>query len=255
VALVGHAYRARPGEPRVVAADDGVDEVGDEALLAARALAPAGAVVVVAPRRADAMQLATRLADVLVVDGVLQTAPARASLALLAVDAAEPWGRAPFVPPAGHLRAPREALLAACDMVVAVGDEPAADVRIVSQGVLLGGVARTWADLATGDLRSARFGLIAALARPERVVRFLARRGIALRAIVRAPDHGPFPASAYALAERAPVDMWLATPKCALHLRQRLAAPVAMVDCGFRLSLRLCSALAPLVRAGASPMP
>ena len=35
VALVGHAYRATPGRARVVAPDDALHEVGDEALVAA----------------------------------------------------------------------------------------------------------------------------------------------------------------------------------------------------------------------------
>src|SRR5580700_9814061 len=93
VALVGHAYRARPGRARRALPDDGLAEVGDEALLAARSLG-SEVPVVVAPSRSLAVAEAARQADVLVLDGVLQIAPVRAALALLAVAAVEPWGRA-----------------------------------------------------------------------------------------------------------------------------------------------------------------
>ena len=42
VALVGHAYRANPRAARIVVPNDSLQEVGDEALLAARTLGPAG---------------------------------------------------------------------------------------------------------------------------------------------------------------------------------------------------------------------
>src|SRR5579863_2192867 len=42
VAFVGHAYRAIPRRAHVVQVDDVLAEVGDEALIAARALAPVG---------------------------------------------------------------------------------------------------------------------------------------------------------------------------------------------------------------------
>jgi tetraacyldisaccharide 4'-kinase len=234
VALVGHAYRAAPGRARVVRPDDAVEDVGDEALLAARALeaAPGQACVVVAPSRGEAVALASRRADVLVLDGVLQIAPARASLALLAVDAEDPWGGAPRVPPAGYLRAPVGALLDASDRVVAVGDGAGADARLVSRGAwslelepdargpaLLwpsgGGALHTWEALAR-----ARVGLLCALARPERILRALARRGVTVREVVRARDHGPFGDRdlVRARAAGAGLDLWLATPKCALHV-------------------------------------
>jgi tetraacyldisaccharide 4'-kinase len=249
VALVGHAYRAAPLRARVVGEDDALRDVGDEALLAARSLAGRlGACVVVAPDRADAVALASQLADVLVIDGVLQTAPVRASLALLAVDATEPWGRVARVPPAGHMRAPADALLAACDIVVSVGDGPQDDARIVSGGAWVGGTLHAWYALV-----GARVGLLCAMARPERLVRSLARRGVALEVIVRARDHGPFGARALALAARERVDLWLATPKCALHLCQRLSAPVAILDFGVVLSPRIRALLASVLEGREAP--
>ncbi|HEY6463199.1 MAG TPA: tetraacyldisaccharide 4'-kinase, partial [Polyangiaceae bacterium] len=118
VAFVGHAYRARPGHAREVSGADPLDEVGDEALVAARMLEAHGVRVFVGPSRGAALALATRGVDVVVLDGVLQTRPARAWLSLLSVDADEPWGRARAVPPCGDLRAPVHALLSATDQVV-----------------------------------------------------------------------------------------------------------------------------------------
>jgi tetraacyldisaccharide 4'-kinase len=252
VALVGHAYRADPRRPRVVSAyDDELREVGDEALLAARELAHARVPVVVAPRRADAVALAAKRARIVVLDGVAQTRPARASLALLAVDAAEPWGRAKAVPPAGDLRAPRAALLAACDRVVTVGSDEGADARVVSRGVWLRGSLLPWEAIA-----GARLGLLCALARPDRIVRGLERRGIALQAIVRARDHGPFGGCGCgrAIDAGAPdvkrVELWLASPKCALHvdLERFAPTPLATLDYSLLLSTPVRGALARLDR-------
>jgi tetraacyldisaccharide 4'-kinase len=159
VALIGHAYRASPRRARLVAIDDPLDEVGDEAIVAARALAPAGLTVPVAPSCQAAIALAARDADVLVLDGVTQTTPRRASLVLLAVDAAMLWWRAFAVAPRGDLRAPNDALLAACDVVVAIGDSdvvcPLADdarARMGSSGARVAENLRTWKDLAGARL-------------------------------------------------------------------------------------------------------
>jgi tetraacyldisaccharide 4'-kinase len=230
VALVGHAYRAAPRRARVVRVDDRLEEVGDEALLAARALAPIGVAVVVAPRRSDAVLLASGLARVLVVDGVAQTRPVRSSLALLAVDSGEPWGHAALVPPAGDLRAPAAALLAACDRVVTIGEDEQADARVVSRGAWLGGKLHTW-DYLVG----LRLGLFCALARPDRLIRGLTRRGLVLRALVRARDHDRFDPRALATASGDDVDLWLASPKCTLKLQHFAPVPVATLD--YRLSL------------------
>jgi tetraacyldisaccharide 4'-kinase len=234
VAFVGHAYRAHPRHARVVKSSDALADVGDEALLAARALLGTSVTVVVAPRRADAVAFASRCSDVIVLDGVAQTAPDRASLALLAVDAQEPWGRSHNVPPSGDLRAPVDALLSACDAVVAITDpQPGRqreliggswEARARSRGVWLDRKLVSWDRLA-----GARVGLVCALARPHRVWRFVEARGVSVRAIVRAPDHGPFrlPSAGPApgrLADKDAPDMWLATAKCAIHLAAAHAA-------------------------------
>jgi hypothetical protein len=91
----------------------------------------------------------------------------------------------------------------------------------------------TWATWES--IRPLRVGLLVALGRPERLVRFLAQRGVAPRVIVRARDHGPFAIHARGLAALASrfrgIDLWLATPKCALHAERALSAlPVAVID-------------------------
>ena len=184
VALIGHAYRASPRRPRLVSPEDELGEVGDEALLAAQVLQPLGARVVVAPNRAEALAFAARVVDVVVLDGVAQTAPVRASLALLAVDAFEPWGHARAMPPGGDLRAPKDALMAASDIVVSVGEGGTAAAK--SRGVWLGQTLCTWSEVA-----SLRVGLICALARPDRVVRSLGKKGVVPSAVLCGPDHGP----------------------------------------------------------------
>jgi len=219
VAFVGHAYRARPGRARVVSPHDSLAEVGDEALVAAQALAGHHVRVVVASSRVLAVELAARGTDVLVLDGVLQTAPSRAFLSLLAVDEEEPWGLAEAVPPRGDLRAPVAALLAAADLVVRVG-EGSPDARVSSGGARLGDTFYSW-----GALRPLRVGLACALARPRRLLRSLARHGITPVATAFGADHGPISAGALC----APVDLWLATAKCALHV-PATRAPLGTLD-------------------------
>jgi tetraacyldisaccharide 4'-kinase len=230
VALVGHAYGGKPGRARVVSPADPLADVGDEAILAAIALAPARAQVVVAPRRAEAVELAATLADVLVVDGLVQTRP-RATLALLAVDTSLPWGRAAAPPPCGDLRASPDALRAATDLVVPVGDG-STEAALVSDGVEVDGRRLGWAELA-----GLRLGLVTVLGRPQRVLESLARRSVIPSVVVSAADHGPLAHDAL----HSRVDLWLASPKCALHAAAcaSRSAPVAILQHELALSSRL----------------
>jgi tetraacyldisaccharide 4'-kinase len=195
VAIIGHAYRGRVRSPKVVSGDDPVEEVGDEAIVCARALP--GLEVVVGPSRQAAIDFAAgRSPDVLVFDGPLALRGS-AALSLLSVDAARPWG-AGQVFPAGDLRAPREDLLALAHHVVSVEATPAR-VR--------------WPDgkiVPLGSLRSSSIGLFTALARPDRLIEALARAGIHPVRTLSAVDHGPSPALS--------AGRWVATAKCALHV-------------------------------------
>jgi tetraacyldisaccharide 4'-kinase len=223
VALVGHAYRAQPGEPRVVRADDAVIRVGDDALLAARSLAGT-ATVVVAPGRQAALDHAAALGyRVLVVDGLLQASPARLSAAVLVLDALAPWGSG-ACPPAGDLRAPRRVLLAAADFVAALEPEGAApDPGLPSGAVpvpsrLTGALSLAGEAIALDVLIGLRLGLLLAVARPERIVSALARAGVRPAITLRLADHAVPTAATLASAGRAPVDAWLTTARCATKL-------------------------------------
>jgi tetraacyldisaccharide 4'-kinase len=270
VALVGHAYRARPGDARVVEPTGDPRVVGDEALACAREVSEAGtgAVVVVGPTRQRAVNLAARVADVLVVDGALQTAPCRADLALLALDRLAPWG-ARACPPAGDLRAPVAALVAAADAVVAIGPQAAPwDARTgtgalladeLSEGAHFDGRLLDW-----DALRAARVGLYTAVARPERLVARLELRGVSPVAVVTSADHAPPSAAALRAAERAvaehAVDLWVATPKCRTHLAASAlaacalgGAPVATLDDRVRLPSLLATRLDALAAEVSAP--
>jgi tetraacyldisaccharide 4'-kinase len=231
VVLVAHGYRARPGRARLVRPDDSLAEVGDEAIAAARALAGV-ARVVVAPSRQAAVDHAAALADVVVLDGVLQTRPHPAALSLLALDAESPWGVGEVVP-RGDLRAPPAALLAVCDGAVVLGDRHERTpplggarwgARVESRGVLRSGEVIPWTSL-TG----LRVGFFTALARPRRLLAFLARRGVVPSAVLSLPDHGD-PAAELPLHRSYPsVELWIASPKCALHLEAR-GVPHAVLE-------------------------
>lgn len=216
VALVGHSYRSACREARVVAANvdaRSLEEVGDEAIVCAQALADVEASVVVGPTRQSALDRAARLGtDVVVIDGPLRLSSQRdvRQLSILAVDAARPWGVG-RMPPAGDLRAPRDALLACADHIVPVDARPIA-VRWCSPGA-----APRRASLAS--IRDRSVGLFTAIARPQRLVDALRAEGARLEEIVSVADHGPMTPRACARLSRAAVDAWLATEKCALHLR------------------------------------
>jgi tetraacyldisaccharide 4'-kinase len=221
VAIVGHAHRAAPGWARVVGSDDAVDEVGEEALVCARATAAEGVVVVVAPTRQSALERALRGADVAILDGVHQTTPRRASLALLALDPYAPWG-ARSCPPRGDLRAPIGSLLDVADRAV--------EVRSTSRGAWVhpagpgAGALLDWA-----RLRGMRIGLLTAIARPARVHRLLIANGVIPVVVRTFSDH-----SRVCIRPACGVDLWLLTAKCAASLLPRRnvggLADVAVID-------------------------
>ena len=213
VTLIGHGYGARSlSRVHVVRPDSRVDDVGDEALVAARLL-EGRARVVVGPTRAAAIEYAARTHGVLVVDRLLQTSPVRLSRALLVVDDRAPWGSGRVVP-FGDLCAPRDALLDAADEVVRVGGAAATSTIVA--------VSRSRARAPLSDFAGARVGLVTSVARPRRVVDLLAEHGVVPRVHVERPDHGRAdPREVRALAARARLeglDGWLLDAKSAIHL-------------------------------------
>ena len=236
VALVGHAYRAHPGRPRVVRPDDRVGVVGDDALAAARLLA--GAVeVIVAPGRQAALDHAAALGHrLLVVDALLQSAPRRLSAAVLVLDGLAPWG-AGACPPLGDLRAPPGALLQAADGVAVLQPEGTAPSAGVPEGAIpvrsriLGAISPTGQALDLRALGGLRLGLFLAVARPDRVVASLARAGIRPEVIVRLADHAIPSEEILAQAGKRPVEAWLTTARCATKLPEAIGGrPVLALD-------------------------
>lgn len=220
VAFVAHGYRAAgwlsrasaksaPSrrQARVVRSDDAIEDVGDEALVSARALSGAGVPVLVAPTRQEAIDAAAKRASTLVIDGPLRITDDERCVSVLAVDAHAPWGAGHGLP-RGDLKAPREALEELADVIVPVDAAPSREQR--------------------ERLIGARVGLFTAIARPARLVAALERAGIELAATVHAPDHGPLDEvivqHLLSLDERRQVDVWTLTEKCALHLERRRVA-------------------------------
>jgi len=247
VALVGHAYRAHPLRARVVDPNDRVVDVGDDALFAARRLAGSGIDVVVAPSRQAATSFAARRASFLVVDGLLQARPKRIARSILLLDGARSWHEG-HCPPAGDYRAPLSALLCAADVAVVVGDERqqnGADGSGLADAMFrldraLGPHGKV---VPLADLSGAAVGLLLAVARPQRVVDALARRGLHPVATLAFPDHHrPSRDELDRATARAThrIDAWLTTGKCATKLPHLLAgAPVLVLDHALRLSDRL----------------
>ena len=235
VALIGHAYRAAPGRARVVAIEDAVALVGDDALAAARLLVDARIPVIVGPDRQRAVDHAAALGfRVLVVDGLLQAAPTRLWASVLVLEAAAPWGGG-ACPPAGDLRAPRAALLAAADHVVALGSGelsaacPAGAIAIRSQ--IEGATDARGDRWSVAELARRRVGLFVAIARPGRVEGALRELGIAPRATIALADHAIPGARDLARAAGFEVDAWLTTARCAVKLPATMGgAPVLVLD-------------------------
>lgn len=232
VALIGHAYRAAPGRARVAAPDDAVTVIGDDALTAARLLEGSGVPVIVAPRRQAALDHAAAIgARTAIADGLLQAAPHRVGAAVLTLDATAPWGSGAS-PPAGDLRAPADALLAAADHIAAVipeGGSMPPDLAhlgaVPVASAIEGAVDRAGDRLSLADLAGRRVGLLLAVARPDRVTAALGRAGIHPAVAATLADHAP--GRALAAAARGEVDLWLATARCATKLPARLGgAPV-----------------------------
>lgn len=235
VALIGHAYRATPGRARIVDPGDAVAQVGDDALAAARLLVGSKAIVIVAPDRQRALDHAASLGfQTLVVDGLLQATPARIAASILVLDAAAPWGGG-ACPPAGDLRAPREALLAAADHVVAVGagdlaaECPPGTLAVRSR--IEGAVDVSGARWSLAELALRRVGLFVAIARPGRIEAALRDAGIDPRPVIALDDHAIPSARDYARAARCEVDAWLTTARCAVKLPAAIGgAPVLALD-------------------------
>lgn len=271
VAVVAHEYGARrrartsePGDACRVSPTDRARDVGDDALLMARALvesgasagsplhprgasAPAGNAVAVftGARRRDVLALAATFSPLVLVDGLLQTTPERLALSILVVDAHEPW-RLGSCPPRGDLRASARALDAAADVVLSVfdaaGERPrGGDSSWRLESRVTGASHGAGQALTFAALREMRLGLVLAVARPERIVRSLRARGIEPVETRLFSDHAvPRPAR----SRGRPVDAWLTSSKCATKLGETYdGAPLFVLDHRLEVPPRIVDAV------------
>jgi tetraacyldisaccharide 4'-kinase len=230
VAVAAHGYRARAHAPRRVVSSDGVAAAGDDAVFLARELETNGVPVFAGKPWSAVLALAASHGHIVVVDGLLQASPRRLGWSVLVVDGSHPW-KSNRCPPAGDLRATAAALVAASDDVVEVVE---ASVPVAAPVVPEGAVVpargraafRVESDIVEmRDFRSQilpldavahrRVGLLAAVARPERIVEALRSRGIRPTEIRLFGDHRPLPERRWS---PAPVDSWVTTGKCATKL-------------------------------------
>lgn len=163
------------------------EAVGDEALLLARA-----APTIVGPDRAAAAALAQRLgATVLLLDDGFHSRALRADVALLVVDAAYGAGNGRCLP-AGPLRAPLDAQLAAADAIVLIGDVATGEAIAQSarKPVLRASIAPE--PTAAAGLAGARVVAFAGIGRPEKFFGALAGIGAEVAATRAFPDHHRF---------------------------------------------------------------
>lgn len=239
VAVAVSAYRGKLGRARRIEPNDDVNEVGDEALWLARALAPHGVPVFGGRRRDELLELAATHSSLVVADALLQTRPERLALSVLVLDGEAPWG-ARRCPPAGDLRAARQRLLEATDVVVVIDrtDTRSTDPAVEHEHVLyararLAGITTLRGEcVPLSALGSAELGIALAIARPERVLGSLATAGVRLCRTELAADHGR-PLQRVGTAQRGEpaLDAWLTTPKCATKLDERsIGAPVWVLD-------------------------
>lgn len=248
VAFVGHGHGARSAVrmARRVEATDDARAVGDEAVLALRRLHRHGVTVWVGPRE-HTLQAAAAEADLLVVDGLLQTSPTRVALSVLALSAPNPWG-AGVTFPRGDLRARPARLAAEADHVVLLSEED----HVTLQHAPHAEIART--ELHVPAVHG-RYGVLLGLARPERMVAALARRGIH-GPVLTAADHRADAAEARArrMARTLELDGFYVTAKCDAALG-RSTLPRAVLELRVTLPSRLREALARLTHPTADVAP
>jgi len=216
IAVVASSYRARPPGAVRVLRHHHVDRVGDEALELCRSLPDVP--IYVGQSREKVLGLAARAAKIVLVDSLLQTAPERLGLSLLVVDGARPWG-AGACPPMGDLRARRDRLLRAADVLLVEGSLAA--LEDVALPAWRWSFRRTPVAVELPDgqvlplsaLAGRRLGLLTTVARPARVREKLLAHGIDVSEWRAGADHTRI-RERRTLGKPPAVDVWLSTAKC-----------------------------------------
>lgn len=223
-ALLTRGYRRRRGGTPSFVVDvtrHGADEIGDEALLLAR-VAPT---IVGADRLASA-DLAQRLgATVVILDDGFHSRRVAPDLTLIAIDSDYGAGNRRCIP-AGPLRAPLDAQLAAADMLVVIGDGlPGRDIAARANKPIL--AARLAPDANAADaMQGARVVAFAGIARPQKFFNLLEASGADVAARVSFGDHRRFTQRDYAtlsMLRRAHGARLVTTEKDAARIGGQLA--------------------------------
>ncbi len=227
VCCLTRGYGGRLNGPVVVDPDrHGAADVGDEALLLARA-APT---IVARDRIAAAAFAARRGFDLAVMDDGFQNPALAKSLSLVVVDGAVGIGNG-FCIPAGPLRAPLAAQLPQTDAVVVIGDGPGAGPMVRTAARAGRVILRARLDQPGVEAyRGRRVYAFAGLGRPEKFFDQLRGAGIALVEARGFPDHHPYTADdARALLARADelAALPVTTEKDAVRIARAAAGPLA----------------------------
>lgn len=247
VAVVGHGYGASLRHTCRCWGHEAVEQVGDDTLVIARALKNDNVSVWVGRNRNEALEAASRCAQVIVMDGTLQSRPRRLARSVLVVSAENPWGSGKF-PPLGDWRFAPTAAWDACDEVVIVRDvrsrtawthvledmarglgDAAPEVLdrwkrglIRSAAVDLAQPRSAGHELSWSEAARGRFGLISLMAHPERVSASLMRRGVMPVYHWQGMDHGKVSGRGLKFLEEKTKEMklngWLCSSKCSTHL-------------------------------------
>lgn len=216
----GAAFRVDPDR-------DTARTAGDEALLLARS-----APTIVGTDRAAGARLAQALgASVLILDDGLHSRRLEADFALLVVDGRYGAGNG-YCPPAGPLRAPLSAQLAAADALLAIG-RGAAGAPVVAWAQAAGRpVFHASLALDSPEALAGRRALaFAGIARPDKFFATLEDAGVALAATRGFADHHEFSAREIAALEREAARLGadlLTTEKDAARLGAGLPARVTV---------------------------
>ncbi|QGM92881.1 tetraacyldisaccharide 4'-kinase [Methylocystis rosea] len=195
-ALLTRGYRRRRGGTSSFLVDltrHGADEIGDEALLLARA-----APTIVGSDRLASADLAQRQgATVVILDDGFHSRRVTPDLTLIVVDSDYGAGNGRCMP-AGPLRAPLDAQLAAADMLVVVGDGlPGRDIAArANKPVIAAHLAPDSG--AIEAMKRARLVAFAGIARPEKFFSLLEASGADVAARVSFDDHRRFTQRDYA---------------------------------------------------------
>lgn len=179
---------SEPGPKLVEAKACSAAQVGDEALLLARA-----APTVIARERAAGAALAKAGgASVIVMDDGLQNASLAKNWTLAVVDGARGIGNGKVFP-AGPLRAPLEAQLARCDALLLAGDgEAPREVTARAPNLPVFHGRLTPDPSALGDLKARHLFAFAGIGDPEKFFATARAAGLALARCQAFPDHHRF---------------------------------------------------------------